>query len=473
MTTILTSSSVFPALGYGQLLLLLLIFSACSKNRDIPKPSKVTQIQFRENRMTVAVGKSAELKVLHSPSELNPPDYDWSVSDANIARLENGVVYGLKTGETEVSVVARGLGLTAKVIISVVPVLPAAIRLQAEKNALAPGEEIQLTYAIDPQDVTDPDKLELEWSSSDETVCKVSGAKVLAVGAGTAEVIALIKGTAIKGSFTIKVAPLPVESVSLNLQQLIVPVGKGSRLVPRILPELATDRRLLWSSDDPLIATVIDGAVLAMKEGTTTIRVSTVDGGKKASCQVTVSPAQVERILLSVTNLSLAAGQAYTVEAIVLPENAKDKSLRWSSSNMSVATVDQQGKVLGVGKGTAIITAVSISNPRIQSAFQVIVVNPEEMVFTQINATSKVSANGYVSANLSGLIENGYSAPVQFISFEVLSHTAEVIISNYQAATLSTGMQHRHTGVITNIFRPYVKYVFELNGRRYERRVEI
>lgn len=387
MTTLLTSSSVFPALGYGQLLLLLLVFSACSKNRDIPKPSKVTQIQFKENTMTVAVGKSIELKVLHSPAELNPPDYDWAVSDANIASVENGVVHGLKTGETEVSVVARELGLTAKVKISV--------------------------------------------------------------------------------------ALLPVESVSLNVQRLVVPAGKASRLVPLIFPELATDRRVRWSSDDPLIATVIDGAVLAMKEGTTTIRVSTVDGGKTATCEVIVSPVQVERIVLSVTNLPLVAGQAYTPEAIVLPENAKDKSLRWNSSNMSVATVDQQGKVLGLGKGTAIITAVSISNPRIQSAFQVVVVNPEEMVFTQVNATSKVSANGYVSANLSGLIENGYSVPVQFISFEVLSHTAEVILSNYQTATLSPGMQLRDKGVITNVFRPQVKYVFELNGRRYERRVEI
>lgn len=378
--------------GYGGMLFLLIILSACSRNRDIPRPTRVTQIQFKENLLTVAAGNSAELKVVHSPSELNPPDYDWSVSDASIASVENGMVYGLEAGETEVSVLARGLGLTARIKIRVDPV--------------------------------------------------------------SAE-------------------PVSVESVSLNPQQLVVPVGKGSRLVPRILPELATDQRVLWSSDDPLIATVIDGAVLAMKEGTTTIRVSTVDGGKKASCQVTVIPAQVERIVLSVTNLSLVAGQAYTVEAIVLPEHAKDKSLKWNSSNMSVATVDQQGKVLGLGKGTAIITAVSSSNPRIQSAYQVNVVNPEDMVFIQVTASSKVSVNGYVSANLSGLIENGYSSPIQLISFEVMSHTGEVVIGDYQFTVISPSIQHRHTSVVKNVFRPYIRYVFELNGRRYERRVEI
>jgi hypothetical protein len=140
---------------------------------------------------------------------------------------------------------------------------------------------------------------------------------------------------------------------------------------------------------------------------------------------------------------------------------------------MSVATVDQQGKVLGLGKGTAIITAVSSSNPRIQSAYQVNVVNPEDMVFIQVTASSKVSVNGYVSANLSGLIENGYSSPIQLISFEVMSHTGEVVIGDYQFTVISPSIQHRHTSVVKNVFRPYIRYVFELNGRRYERRVEI
>nr|WP_284445123.1 Ig-like domain-containing protein [Pedobacter sp. B4-66] len=455
------------------MLLLLIILSACSRNRDIPRPTRVTQIQFKENLMTVAVGHTAELKVLHSPSELKAPGYEWSVLDAQVARVENGVVYGYRVGETEVSVVAKELGLTASIKIRVLPILPQALRLQAEKTSLLVGEETQIAYAIEPQDASDIDKLEIEWSSSDETVCRVSEGKVLAVGAGAVEIVALIKGTAIKAVLTIQVAPVSVESVSLNVPQTTVSVGEGARLVPRILPANATDQRLIWSSADPQVASVIEGRVLGIKEGTTTIRVTTVDGQKTATCQVTVKPAQVQQIVLSSSILSLVLEHEHVLRATVLPEHAKDKSLKWNSSNISVATVDQRGQVIAKGKGRAIISAISVNNPRVQAICEVVVMNPEEWVFTQVTVTNRVSTNGYVSANLSGLITNGYSMPIQLISFELVSHTGEVILGNYQKPIISPGMYQTHPCAVKNIYRPFVRYVFELKGKRYERRIDI
>lgn len=460
-------------LGYGRVLLLLLIVSACSRDTDIPRPAAVKQIEFKEKLLSVAVGQSAELKVLHFPSELNAPEYEWFVLNPDVARVENGRLRGLSVGETVLSVTAKGLNLTARMRISVMPVLPSVLQLSAEKTTLIPGEETLITYTIDPQDVTDADQLEIEWSSSDEAVCQVSAAKVLAVGTGAADVVAKIKGTAITGMLRILVSPVLVESVSLNVQQTTVTVGKGMRLVPRILPANATDQRLIWSSEDPQVASVDQGVVLGLTEGTATIRVRTVDGGKSAVCQVTVKAVQVERIILSVTDLPLVVGQEYKAEAIVLPEQASDKSLKWNSSNVSVATVNQHGQVVARGKGKAIIWAISVSNPRVQTAFQVSVSSPEEMIFTQVTASSQVSIDGYISANLSALFENGYSSPVKLISFEVMSHSGEVVLGNYKAPIVSPSIQYRHTCTIKNIYRPYIRYMFELDGRRYERRVEI
>ena len=460
-------------LGYGWVLLLLIIVSACSRDRDIPKPAKVTQIKFKESQLAVAVGKSSELKVLHFPANLNAPTYEWSISNADIARVENGVVHGLKVGETEISVVAKGLGLTARIKITVVPVLPQALRLQTEKTSLLPGEETQVTYTIDPQDVTDPDQMDIEWSSSEEAVCKVAGGKVIAIGAGAADVVAQIKGTTIKGSLRILVAPVPVESISLTVQQVTLSVGEGKPLAPRILPENATDQQLIWSSGDPQVASVIEGTVLGIKEGTTTIRVTTVDGQKTATCQVRVKPEQVQQIVLSSSMLSLVLGQEHSLGAIVLPEHAKDKSLKWNSSNIGVVTVDQRGQVIAKGKGRAIIWAISVNNPRVQAACEVLVMNPEDWVFTQLTTTDRVSINGYVSANLSGLITNGYSMPIQLISFELVSYTGEVILGNYKAPVISSGMYQTHTCAVKNVYRPFVRYIFELKGKRYERRLEI
>jgi len=460
-------------LVFGWVLPLLLIVSACSRNKDLPKPTKVTQIQFKENTIKVGVGKSTALQVLHTPAELNAPMYEWFVLNPDVAKVENGMLHGLSVGETVLAVTAKGLNLTARIRISVLPVPPNALLLFAEKISLTPGEETQITYTIDPQDSTNGDQLEIEWSSSDEAVCKVTEGKVLAVGTGVADVVAQIKGTAITGTLRILVAPVLVESVSLTPQQTIVTVGKGMRLVPQILPANATDQRLSWSSDDPQVASVDQGVLFGVTEGTTTIRLRTVDGRKSASCQVTVKPVQVERIVISVKDLPLVVGQEYKVEAIVLPEQAKDKSLKWNSSNVSVATVNQQGQVVAKGKGTTVVWAISVSNPRIQSAFQVVVDDVEDRIFTLVTASAKVSVNGYVSANLSGLFVNGYSSPVKLISFEVLSPTGEVILGNYQAPIVSPSMEYRHTCTIKDIYRPYVRYVFELNGRRFERRVEI
>jgi uncharacterized protein YjdB len=473
MLTILTTKDLYQMLKFGWVLLLLLIVSACSRNNDLPKPAKVTQIQFKENTIQVGVGKSTGLQVLHTPAELNAPMYEWFVLNPDVAKVENGMLHGLSVGETVLAVTAKGFNLTARTKIRVVPVLPQGLHLQAEKTSLLPGEETLIDYTIDPQDVTDADQLEIEWSSSDEAVCKVARGKVIAIGAGAADVVAQIKGTTIKGSLRIQVALVPVESISFSLQQVSVIVGEGKRLAPRILPANATDQRLIWTSADSQVARVIDGTVLGIKEGATTIQVTTIDGQKTATCLVTVKPIQIERVIFPIANLALVVGQDYHFEATVLPEQAKDKSLKWSSSNISVATVDQRGRVVAVGKGTAIISAIAVTNPRVQAACQVIVVNPEDMVITQVSATSKVSVNGYVSANLSALIENGYLVPVRLISFEVLSHSGEVILGNYQAPIVSPSMQYRHTCTIKNIYRPYIRYMFELNGRRYERRVEI
>lgn len=388
MMTILTSNYLFPALRYGQLLFLLIVLQGCTKNRDIPKPSRVTQIMFKQQEMSLGVGQAIELKVFHLPAEVKAPDYEWTVVDESVATVENGMVYGVKPGETEVAVRAKGLNLTARIKIRVL-------------------------------------------------------------------------------------GPQAVESVSLNVQQTTVTIGEGIRLLARILPENTTDQRLVWYSDDQQVASVDQGIVLGLKEGTTMIRVSTVDGLKSASCQITVKPVQVQNILLSKADLSLVVGQDHLLEAIVLPEEAKDKSLKWNSSNTSVATVDQRGAVVAQGKGTAIIWAVSAVNPRVQAATQVLVLNPEDLVFIQVTATAKVTVNGYVSADLSCLVENGYSVPVQLNSFEVVSHSGEVVIGDYQSTVISPSIQHRHTTVIRNVYRPYIRYVFEINGRRYQRRVDI
>ena len=83
-----------------------------------------------------------------------------------------------------------------------------------------------------------------------------------------------------------------VESVSLDKTELQLAVGENATLSAAITPENATDKNVTWSSDNETVATVdANGVVTAAAPGSATITVTTADGGKTATCAVTVSAA--------------------------------------------------------------------------------------------------------------------------------------------------------------------------------------
>ena len=94
-----------------------------------------------------------------------------------------------------------------------------------------------------------------------------------------------------------------------------------------------------------------------MKAGEATITVTTEDGGKTATCKVTVKPNLVSEITLAA--LAIYVGESKAVTATVKPDDATNKALTWTSSDETVATVDATGKVTGKKIGTATITATA------------------------------------------------------------------------------------------------------------------
>ena len=154
-----------------------------------------------------------------------------------------------------------------------------------------------------------------------------------------------------------------VTGVSLDKTNLNLNVGVGATLTPTITPDNATDKSVEWKSDDTGVATVNEnGKVTAVGLGTTTITVTTADGGHTATCEVTVTPpakTPVTSVTLDKTSLTLDVGGSDTLAATVKPDDATNKAVKWSSSNENVATVDQNGNVKAVGAGTATITAAA------------------------------------------------------------------------------------------------------------------
>lgn len=148
-----------------------------------------------------------------------------------------------------------------------------------------------------------------------------------------------------------------VESITLSQKSLELTVDDTETIVATVLPEKA-HQKVNWSSSDETIATVDEeGMVTAIAVGATTIICSATDGsGVFATCEVTIMPnaTLVTDITLSQTSLELFIGKKSRIEATVLPEDADNTEVIWSSSDESVATVEA-GMVKGVKAGTVTI----------------------------------------------------------------------------------------------------------------------
>jgi len=247
-------------------------------------------------------------------------------------------------------------------------VIVTGVTLDKPTLSLTEGEAGDtLSAVIAPANATNKT---VNWSSSDETIATVVNGVVTPVGVGTA----IITVTTTDGSFTASSvvnvsAPIPpvvdVTGVKLDQETLNLTAGEADGLLKATIePANATDKDVIWSSSDETVATVVNGVVTPVGEGTAVISVTTKDGSFTATTTVNVAaPKPPDVIVTGVTldqtelNLTLGEGEG-TLQATVAPANATNKGMIWSSSDETVAKV-VYGVVTPIGEGTAIITVTT------------------------------------------------------------------------------------------------------------------
>lgn len=155
---------------------------------------------------------------------------------------------------------------------------------------------------------------------------------------------------------------VPVTSVTLNRDSTTIMFGRSKKLQAVIEPSNATNKNMTWRSGDETVATVsATGLVTAKAIGTTTITVTSEDGGFTDTCNVTVSsflPAEVSAtgVSMDITSALIIAGSTRQITAIIFPFNATNQTVFWSSANESVATVSSTGLVTAKAAGTTTVT---------------------------------------------------------------------------------------------------------------------
>ena len=229
----------------------------------------------------------------------------------------------------------------------------------AESSVTIPkGKTYMLDFDIDPIDFHEI----ITTKSSNTAVATVDETgKITAVAPGTATIKIIVGGASASCKVTVTQA---VTKIQLNKTSLSLDVPETYQLTATITPSDASNKNLIWSSSNESAATVDEnGLVKAVGNGTAVIKAEAADGSSiSASCTVTVidpSKIPVSSITLNKTALSLEAMETYQLTASVSPANAANKALIWTSSNEAVATVDSNGQVTAVAKGTATITATA------------------------------------------------------------------------------------------------------------------
>ena len=241
------------------------------------------------------------------------------------------------------------------------------VTLSSSTLSLPVGGTATLSYTIQPSNATNQNVI---WKSNDGSIATIDvSGKVTAVKAGTTTIQVITTDGAKTASCTVTVkANVSVTGVALDDESKAITLenGQSATLKVTVEPDDASDKGVTFMSSDEKVATVsADGVVQAVGEGTATVTVTTKDGGKTATSEITVVPATVAVTGITIDEnsqeVTLEVGETAVIEFTITPEDATNQTVEWTSSDETVATVDGTGTVTALKPGGTTITAKTAS----------------------------------------------------------------------------------------------------------------
>lgn len=330
----------------------------------------VTGITLNKTSLNIEIGKPVMLISTITPNNATNKAVIWSSNNSSIASVDKfGIVTGKLAGTAKITVTTVDGNYKATCDITVysngVNIPVTGIKLNKSNATIEIGKALMLEAKVIPDNATNK---KVTWYSYKPEVATVEDGLIMAKSEGTT----LIKATTEDGGYTaaciITVTKtsgsyVAVTGVKLNKPLVILKQNQTEKLNATVKPDNATNKNVTWSSSDKGIASVDSfGNVKANNIGIAVITVTTNDGNHTDRCYILVEKGENSSVIgirLNKKVLYLSVRKSEKLVAIIIPGNARDKYVTWTTSNNKIAIVTKDGRVTGIKKGFAVITATT------------------------------------------------------------------------------------------------------------------
>jgi uncharacterized protein YjdB len=273
------------------------------------------------------------------------------------------------------------------------------VTLDKTSAAVLLGNTLQLTATVIPSNATNK---ALTWECNSPYVAAVSQTGlVTTIGSGSAYITVRTLDGGFEASCYVLVST-PASKVTITPKAVSVDVGDTYWLTAEVEPFNVSNSNLTWSSSNTAVATVNQaGFVTGVTPGTVTITATAADGsGVYDTCTVNVPLYLTTGVKLNKNTLALLRGESERLIATVLPTNATNKNVKWSSNSPYVFEVDQTGLITTFGAGSGYDTVTTEDGGIVDSCYVLVTVPVSGITISPASVSVGVGQTCWLTANV-------------------------------------------------------------------------
>ena len=239
-------------------------------------------------------------------------------------------------------------------------IIVSGITLSTTTINLTPSQTSQITATVLPSNATNKS---VTWTSSNSAAATVVNGLVTAIAVGSATItVSSTDGSNRSATALVTVTPVPivpVSAITLNQTTASLYPTNTLTLTAFVTPSNATNKTVAWSSNSSNATVNSSGVVTAVYAGSAIITARSVSGSQIATCAITITVPVTSVTISPITN-TINTDTTRQLSSTVLPSNATNKAVTWTSANSNIATVSSTGIVRGVAPGSTTIRVQTV-----------------------------------------------------------------------------------------------------------------